>query len=77
MNCTESAKDKVQMAKKHTKKFSPSLAKKKCKLRFYLTPVRITSIKNTNKKNAGEALGKKEPSYPACGNGSLYSMEAP
>jgi hypothetical protein len=42
----------VHMAKrKHTKKYSPSLAIKeiqiKTTLRFYLTPVRMATIKNT------------------------------
>jgi hypothetical protein len=45
------AKKEVQMAKKHMKKFSPSLVIKemqiKTTLRFHLTPVRIASIKNT------------------------------
>jgi hypothetical protein len=49
------SKDKVQMAKTHTKKCSPSLAIKemeiKIKLRFHLTPVRIASIKNTSNNN--------------------------
>jgi hypothetical protein len=44
------SKDEVQMAKKHKEKCSSSLAIKemqiKTTLRFYLTPVRIASIKN-------------------------------
>jgi hypothetical protein len=45
------SKDEVQVAKKHMKKYSPSLAIKemqiKTTLRFHLTPVRIGFINNT------------------------------
>jgi hypothetical protein len=37
-------------------------------LKFHLTPVKITIIKNTTTNNAGEDVGKKEPSYTAGGS---------
>jgi hypothetical protein len=39
----------------------------KTTLRFHLTPVRISTIKNTT-TNVGEYLKEKEPSYTAGGN---------
>jgi hypothetical protein len=53
------SKEEIQMAKKHMKKCSPSLAIKemqiKTTLRFYLTPVRIAIIKNiTPHQRCGE-----------------------
>jgi hypothetical protein len=48
------SKEEVQIAKKHVKKCSTSLAIKevhvKTTLRFYLIPVRMASIKYTNNK---------------------------
>jgi hypothetical protein len=51
------------MAKKHMKKFSPSLAIKemhiKTMLRFHLTPVRIATIKNTNNSKCWQGFREK------------------
>jgi hypothetical protein len=52
---------------KHRKKFSPSLATKemqiKTKSRFYLTPVRMATIKNTNNNKFSKNVGKKKNPY--------------
>jgi hypothetical protein len=60
------------MAKKHIRKWSPSLALKEMQikntLRFHLTPVRIVIIKNTTTTGVGEDVGKKEPLHIAGGN---------
>jgi hypothetical protein len=57
------SKEEIQMAKKHRKKCSPSLAIKEMQIkttrRFYLTLVIIAIIKNTNNNNVGEDVGKK------------------
>jgi hypothetical protein len=62
------------MAKKHIKKFSPSLAIKemqiKTTLRFHLSPVRIAIIKTPPTTCVGEDVEKKEPLYTAGGNAS-------
>jgi hypothetical protein len=56
-------KEEIQMAKKHMRKFSPSLAIKemqiKTTLRFHLTPVRIASIKSTNNQMLARMWGGK------------------
>jgi hypothetical protein len=69
-----SSKEEIQMAKKHMKKCSPSLAIKemqiKTTLRFHFTPVRISSIKNITNNKCRRGCRKKGPSYTAGGNAS-------
>jgi hypothetical protein len=66
------SKEEVQMARKHMKKCSTFLAIKeiqiKTNLRFHLTPVRMTIIKNTNNYKCLQGYGEMEPSYTAGGS---------
>jgi hypothetical protein len=60
---TTFSKEEIQMAKKHMRKHSPSLAIKemqvKTTLRFHLTPVRIAIIKNTTNTRCWQGRGEK------------------
>jgi hypothetical protein len=57
------SKEQIQMAKKHMKKCSPSLAiwemQMKRTLRFHLIPIRIAIIKNTTNNTCWGECGEK------------------
>jgi hypothetical protein len=57
------SKEQIQMAKKHMKRCSPSLALKemqiKTTVRFHLTPVRIAITKTTTTNRCWQECGEK------------------
>ena len=66
------SKEDIQMTKKHMKTCSTSLIireiQMKTTMRYHLTLVRMTAIKNLQTINAGEGVEKKKPSYTVGGN---------
>ena len=61
----------MQMANKHMKKFSTSLIIREMKIkptmRYHFTQVRMAIIKSLQRKNAGEGVEEREPSYTVGG----------
>ena len=59
-----SSKEDLKMANKHMKRWSTSLVtgemQIKTTMRYHLTPVGISLIKNLQKINAGEGVAKRE-----------------
>ena len=66
-----------QIANKHRKRCSTSLIIRELQIttvvRYHLTPVRRTVIKNLQMITAREGVEKREASYSVGGNGNPYS----